>query len=270
MTPDQKQLALWGGGTLALIVVGSAWLAARGGELDLRRAKAGQLAKDYATLYHPETPKDGVPAADAERDLARAKDLQTEQLDKAEAALVVDLPGSYKTGDLVSAGHQVYADHQTIRQTAQMKRVALPASLPYDAPLDQDDAKRAVQLGNLYLYRAVLDQCIKAGVARVNSVAPGKAEADPTGSYASFSCAFDVEGTYESAQMLMQALIESQRAGIGLGAVALDAPSEGRQHVAFTATMITPMRAGLAIDAPRKPGEAAPTRAVPRGRLGGG
>ena len=129
MTPDQKQLAIWGGGTLALIVVGAAALAARGGTLDAQMAKAGKLHKDYTELYHPDHPKDGIPAPEAERDLMRAKDLQSEELDKAEATLVVELHGSYADGDQVSAGHQVTADHYAIKQTAQMKHVALPPSL---------------------------------------------------------------------------------------------------------------------------------------------
>jgi hypothetical protein len=271
VTPEQQQLAIWGGGILAVIVAGASVLAWRGGELDAQAAKARQLQADYGKLYHPETPKDGIPAPDAERDLLRAKDLQSEELEKAETSLVVEMRGSYLVGDLVSAVHQVYADHQTIRQTAQMKKVALPQALPYDSPLDQDDARRAVQLANLYLYRAVLDQCIRCGVQRVNSVAPGKAEQDPTGGYVLLSCDFDVDGTYESGQHLLLSLLESHRAGIGLSSLAMDAPAEGRQHLRFTASLITPARAGFVGEAPKRAAEpAGQPRVVPRGRLGGG
>jgi hypothetical protein len=271
MTPEQRELGIWGGATLAIIVAGSAVLAWRGGDLDAVGAKARQLHGDYLKLYHPDKPGDGVPAAEAERDLVRAKDLQGEQLEKADGLLVADLPGSYAAAmDLTSAGHQVYADHQTIHQTAQMKHVALPASLPYDAPLDADAAKRALQLGNLYLYRAVLDQCIRVGVAKVDAVTPGKPEGDPTGSYVRLTCDFEVEGSYDSVMQLMQALLETQRAGIGLAALAMDAPSDRVQRMRFTASLITPTRPGFSAEAPRKPAETAPTtRPSPRGRLGG-
>jgi hypothetical protein len=270
MTPDQREIAIWGGGTLAIIVVGAAVLTWRGGELDAVGVKAGNLHADYVKLYHPDKPGDGILAAEAERDLVRAKDLQSEQLEKADTVLVADLPASYAAIDLVSAGHQVYADHQSIHQTAQMKHVALPASLPYDAPLDADPAKRALQLGNLYLYRAVLDQCIRVGVAKVNSVAPGKAESDPTGSYVLLSCDFDVEGSYESAVQLLQALIETQRAGIGVASLAMDVPAEKTQHLRFTASLIAPTRPGFSVEPPRKAAESTPTTRPPlRGRLGG-
>jgi hypothetical protein len=269
MTPDQRELGIWGGGALAIIVIGSAVLAWRGGELDTAAAKARQLHGDYLKLYHPDKPGDGVPVAEAERDLLRAKDLQSEQLEKADTMLVAALPASYAQTDLVSAGHQVYADHQSIHQTAQMRRVALPASLPYDAPLDADPAKRALQLGNLYLYRAVLDQCIRVGVAKVNSVAPGKPEGDPTGSYVLLSCEFDVEGSYESVVQLMQALIETQRAGVGVAALAMDASGEKSQHLRFTASLITPSRPGFAVEPPRKADTAPAARPPVRGRLGG-
>jgi len=242
LTPVQRTLALWGGGTAALLIVMLVFLGVRGSTESDLDGEAEKLYADYLRLYHPDKPNDGLPAADAERALTQAQDMQLEALTKAESVLVPELPRPYRTMDVNEADAQVHADYQAIHQLSQSHRIKLPEDLPFLSGLDQDPARRSVQLAKLYLYRAVLDRCMDAGVHRVINVLPGKAVLDPTGSYMQVSCVFTVETHYEGGQALLQELLRADAIGIGISSLSIEKISDVMQNMQFTANLLYPVR----------------------------
>ncbi len=277
MTPDQKLLVIWGGAIVAIIVVGLSVLTMRAGSLGTTIAQASELHGRYVKLYHPDTPKDGIPVADAVRELSRAKEQQAQMLEKVESAMVPELPRSYLASEVTSASAQVHADHMAIKQRAQSQHMELPATLPYDSGLDPDEAKRRTQLAYLYLYRAVLDQCLDAGVTKVGTISPGKAEIDPTGNYQLLACDFEIDVPYADGQTLLLNLLQAQtKLGIGVQNLSIEQVAENRQHLRLTASLITAAHPDAAAsDGERKPAESpiAPPMTAPKPvtrRLGGG
>jgi hypothetical protein len=255
MTPERMSLMIWGGGGLLVVVLGWVWLGMRGADLDQARAKANDLHQRYVTLYHPDDPQQGAPVATAVAAAQLAMHNQQDDLARAENALVPDLLPQYRNLDLTSGATQVHIDHVAIRQRAQRQKMKLPSSLPLDNGLDPDEGKRAVQLAQLYLYRAVIDQCLESGVSRVDSVQLGHAESDPSGSYAVLTCDFELAATFEHGEMLLQNLLLAHKLGIGVLAVAIDGGQGDLQHLHLTASLITLNRDKL--QAPAAPAQAA-------------
>jgi hypothetical protein len=242
LTSVQRSLAIWGGGTLLILIVGVIALAIRGASLDELSAQAAKLHGDYVRLYHPDKPNDGLPESDTERELTRAKDLQSDALNKAEATLVPDLSLAYTNTAVNEADAQVHADYQAIRQLASSHKVSLPGNLPFTQGLDQDPNRRSLQLATLYLYRAVLDRCIQSGVSKIIGVTPDKAILDPSKSYMQVSCLFSMETHYEAGQKVLQELLKASNLGIGLSTLHLEQKTDVVQSMIFTATLIYPVR----------------------------
>jgi hypothetical protein len=242
VTPVQRSLAIWGGGTLVILIIGVVALAIRGSTLDDLNGEAGKLYADYVRLYHPDKPNDGLPESDTERELTRAKDLQADALNKAEATLVPELSPAYTNTAVNEADAQVHADYQAIRQLADSRKVRLPSNLPFTQGLDQDPNRRSLQLATLYLYRAVLDRCIQSGVTKIIGVTPDKAILDPSKSYMQVSCLFSLETHYEAGQKVLQELLKASNLGIGLSALHLEQKTDVVQSMIFTATLLYPVR----------------------------
>ncbi|MBA3710265.1 MAG: hypothetical protein H0W83_15750, partial [Planctomycetes bacterium] len=173
MTPDQRVLVVWGGVGGAIIVVGCIALAMRGSTLSEITPRARSQHATYLKLYHPDRPQEGMPAAEALQELNKAKERQDNALHKVEAALVPDLPKGYLGNEVNSAAATIHADHATMKTRAQSQQMGLPSTLPLDSGPDKDEGKRAIQLAQLYLYRAVVDQCLDAGVSKITAITPG-------------------------------------------------------------------------------------------------
>jgi hypothetical protein len=285
MTPDQRALAVWGGGGGACVILGCVVLFMRGGTLSELIPRATALHAGYTKLYHPDRPTDGVPAAEALQEAMRTKERQESELRRAEAVLVPELPKPYVATGVNAGSATIHADHAMMRSRSQSQSIPLPATLPLDGGLDKDEAKQAIQLAQLYLYRAVVDQCFDAGVSKITAITPGGSEADPSGSYLILTCDFDIEASYEAGQQLLQNLLQAHKSGIGVKAVGIDQAREGKQKLKVTASLLTANRFGVKPSeapravAPKAAPVAAPTPAPapdapvkaspPRGRLGG-
>ncbi|MFM2092655.1 MAG: hypothetical protein RLZZ127_3144, partial [Planctomycetota bacterium] len=148
MTPDQRSLALWGGGAGAAALLAVVWLMVRGGEHAALEAKADQAHAEYLRLYPA---SGGEPAADALARLTTLAAVQTGALAEAERALVAELPPDYRLDDLNQATNQVRADLERLRQAGLSRRTALPP-LPFQGTaLAQEAGARRLQLAQLWL-----------------------------------------------------------------------------------------------------------------------
>ena len=244
MSPTGRDLAIWGGGTWVLLVVGVCVLYWRGASLSDLTSTNDKSYAEYQKLYHPDNPKDGVYVADDEADLTKAKESQGQQLERAEAELVPQLPDSYRLVDgLLNENASIVSQDQQILNTDAMSRgVNLAAKGPY-SQLEQDTLVRARQMAELYLYRLVLHCAIDAKVKRVNSVKILQPSIDPTHSYDLYSCQFDLDTSFESGQRLLEELAYAAKLGISLTYLRITpSPSDPsqRQVMSFVATLITP------------------------------
>jgi hypothetical protein len=255
MTPDQRELALWGGGTWALVLIGLVALYTRSGTLGALKDADDKLYSDYRTLYHPDSPKEGAYVTDCEADLTKVKDLQGEQLGLAEAELVPALPDSYCSTNLIENQSIISTDANILSTDAMSRGVVIPAKGPYPQ-LDENPAIRMRQMAELYLYRMVIKQCIDAKVMRVTAVAVQPAGVDPTRSYNVYACQFDLDASFESGQHLIESLAGSGKQGISMSQLALAPTSTDparRQRLRFIATLIAPLPAAPAPAGARTP-----------------
>ncbi len=248
MSPAGRDLLIWGGGTWGLVVLGLVALFWRGSTLSDLVSRNDKLYGDYHKLYHPDHPNEGVYVADVETDLMKAKETQGQQLERAEAELVPQVPDSYRlVVDRLTENESIISNDQHILNTDAMSRgVNLAARPPY-TQLDQDVRVRARQMAELYLYRLVLHCCIDAKVKRVNSVKVLTPTVDPTNSYQLFGCQFDVDASFESGQRLIEALAFAAKQGVSLSYLRITpSPSDPsqRQVLSFIATLIAPLQGG--------------------------
>jgi len=283
MTPDRATLYVWGGGALFVVIVGWAWLSFRSGELAAAQAKSDDLNRRYIALFHPDqaavSGPNGVAIADAVKAAQVAAHKQQDDAAAVENALVPELLPQYRNSDPTSGATLIHIDHLAIIQRASRQKMKLPSSLPLDSGLDGDDAKRAIQLAQLYLYRAVIDQCLDSGVARVDTVTLGKAESDPSGTYEILTCDFELAARFENGQMLLQNLLLAHKLGIGVASLSIEPTHEDLQKIHLTASLIIPNRDHLPAGqltgaAASSPGQGAPAAMAPSGsaahpRLGG-
>ncbi|MBA2479810.1 MAG: hypothetical protein H0V44_04035 [Planctomycetes bacterium] len=302
MTPDQRVLAIWGGGAGVCVVLGCVLLWSRGATLSEMTPRAVTLHGSYEKLYHPDRPQEGIPAAEAVQELTRAKERQDGELRTVEGVLVPELPKPYLAVGVNTGSAIIHSDHAAMRSRAQSLQIGLPTSLPLDRGLSESEAAQAIELSQLYLYRAVVDLCFEAGVVKISAIAPesvvpGKIECDPSGTYMILNCDFEIETGYEAGQKLLQNLLEAHKSGVGIRALTIVQGRENQQKFKLTASLITANRVGAKPAAPTErpratvpassapasapstspalppaaaPADVAPKAIPPRGRLGGG
>jgi hypothetical protein len=243
MTPAGRSLLIWGGSTGLIAVVGLALLSWRGGIAGELQAQADKLYGRYQTLYHPKDSA-GTDLKQAETELKKAMDAQSEQLEQAEAALVPPLPVNYTSTDLDDDESVVHIDHQLITNNAMSAGVVLRSKLPLER-LDSDPRVRASQMAGLYLYRTVLLQCIGAKVLNINRIQlmAQKNGFDPTHTYQTFACEFEFDATFEAGQHVLDGLNDSAQKGIWVSnlRIAQVPGTDDRQSLRFTATLVTPV-----------------------------
>lgn len=257
MTPEQRTMAIWGGGIAAGVIVG--WIivgGVRGPLLDERHTVAEGLFKNYSDLY----PEKGMAVDEATKKWKTLFEHQQSALKDAEASLVPPLPRKYTDADLSSGAAQVHADLQYLKQKAQRQKVTIPGTLPFEEGLDADEKQRLLQLAQLYLYRNALDTCMDAGVDRISSVRieKEKGSTDPGGRYAVLLCQLDLEVTWEKASQVLLDLIQAQNTkGFGVRALSLVHDRSGNERLSLTISLLTAnnpawgLRPELAPNAPK-------------------
>ncbi len=272
MTPEQRTLAIWGGGALVVLVGAGFWLSSGAGTLDQRRGEATAQHARYQKLY----PADGTPGADATAAAERLRDHQTAELAKSEARLVPDLPADYLRTDVSEATERVNKDYEAVRKRAAREQVQLSDQLPLRDGLDQDADKRGMQLAQLYLVRQVLDVCLEAEVREIGAVDLGKPTQDASGTYAVLPATFRVKASFAAVQKLLEDMRVAHDRGIGVAQIELIHDDSGVESLLLTANLITGIRSGWKLG-PAEParatgggGGAAPrTRTTTRTRSGG-
>ena len=237
MSNDQRAIAVWAGGACAVIVagliIGWAW---RGGTASAQAKDRKQLTKDYEKLYAPGKPEQGRVAVELLQGMQNRAENQDAERAQAATTLLAQPPKQYLSLDLVEGQALASADLRHIEMRAQSFRVQVPP-LPF-ATLDANNASvRTRQLMQIYLVRQVVEICIDAGLAKIESVAPGAASADASGTVAMFPCAFAVSGAPEQIQALLVRLRERHGKGLGLRAGTLTA-ERSAHRLTFEASVL--------------------------------
>lgn len=248
MSPERRNLLVWGGIAAGAAVLGWAWLGLRAAQVDEARAESEKLRAALADSWLPDRPQVAESYA---RDLAEAQRRQQESLRQAEAQLVPELKREYQATDLVGAQARLRTDVVALRARAERSRIALPASLPFEGGFDQDEAVRAQQLVFLCAVRAALELCMDAGVAQIGACSVGRAGCDPGAAVAVFPVDLEVEAAPEAAQALLQAFVAAHRQGLGLRRAEIDGRQAGGQapgrpalqRLRLTATLLVRNRA---------------------------
>ena len=269
MTHDQKLLAIWCAGAGVVLLVIGLLFASRDAELDATRAKADALHADYLQLY----PEQGTTAEEALAGLKRLRDHQEQARASAERDLLGMLPEEYQRGDVTEASSRLRADLGALKQRAERQKIVLPKVLPFEST-GFDQAKVSLQLAQLYLYRQVLDLCMDASVASIDTVTvrEGRGHRDPSGVYAVLTCEFAIAGNYESVSQLLIALRAKHGAGLGVRELKLSQQAAQTMQCTLVASLLTANNPQWQLGAENAPaaaktGAAAPAR---RTRQGGG
>jgi hypothetical protein len=237
MTPDQRTLAIWGGGLAAGLIIG--WIVldvVRGETLRESSALAASLGKEYEELY----PEQGMAIEEATGTWKRLKEHQQAALLDAEKSMVPELPREYLETDLNSGAARVHADLQFLKQKAQRQQVRLPGTLPFEEGLSDNANQRLLQLAQLYLYRNLLDTCMEAGVVKINTVKTESGPTDPQGKYAVLLCTIDVDMPWDRTSQLLADLNQTQnRKGYGVRSVSIEHDRSGNEKVNLVVSLIT-------------------------------
>jgi len=269
MTPEQRTLSIWGGASAAGLLV--VWLfpgfglGDRAAELAQLQTRHHELHGKYTDLY----PAEGTAADEVILKLKKLKDHQQLAVTQVERQLVPGLPREFLLPDLTGAQDIVRTEHDRVRNRAQSRKIALPATLPFGL-LEQDPEKRTMQLAQLYLCRQVLYRCLAADFTRIASISPGSGWCDASGSYASLLVDFQMEGSPKAVSDLLLNLVSDHDKGVGLRAAAITANPDGSQRLAMTASLLTVNRAGWNLKEPPAPGNVNRKPDAPAGGGGGG
>jgi hypothetical protein len=237
MTPDQRTLAIWGGGLAAGVIIG--WIildVVRGEELATSSTRAANLGKEYVQLY----PENGMAIEEATGTWKRLMEHQQAALTEAEASMVPPLPREYRETDLNSGAAQVHNDLQYLKQKAQRQQVTLPGTLPFEEGLSDNANQRLLQLAQLYLYRNLLDTCMDAGVTRINSLKAEVGPCDPQSKYALMLCTVDQDLPWDRASQLLADLNQTQnRKGYGVRGMSIEHTPSGNEKVTLQVSLMT-------------------------------
>jgi hypothetical protein len=237
MTPDQRTLAIWGGGLAAGLIVG--WIildVVRGEVLAERTAQAASLGKEYQELY----PESGMAIEEATGKWKNAMDLQQAALVDTEKSMVPALPREYLESDLNGGAARVLADVSYLKQKAQRQQVRLPGTLPFEEGLSDNANQRLLQLAQLYLYRNLLDTCMEAGVTRINSLKTDTGPCDPQGKYALLLCTIELDMPWDRTSQLLADLNQTQnRKGYGVRNLSIEHDRSGNEKVSLVVSLIT-------------------------------
>ena len=237
MTKDGRTLVMWGGIAGAVAVLGIIWVSVRGSTLADSVARAQQLSNDQAKAQSP-----GVKLEQQIAAALKSTQDQDKALQQTAGALVPPLKAEYRVADLTSAANRVATDLKALRQRAERTRVALPSALPLEAGLDADEGVRQLQLAQLDLYRVSLDTIMDSGITRISAVAPGRAWADPSSTYAILTAELDLEGPYEAVQATLQGFLGAHAQGVGLRGATIvpGARPDSPMRVHLTTSLLTP------------------------------
>lgn len=233
MTKDQQILLIWCGGALVGLVVAGVLLSGGAGSLEAVRSEADQLHAKYSELY----PDEGRPSQEALAVARRMGEHQADERKRAEAALVAALPDDYRRTDVNQAGSRLSADLAALKQRAQRQKIGLPASLPFEGGFDPEEARRSLQLAQLYLYRSITDLVMDTGITRILGIKEGAAYRDESGTFAVIPCEFVVEGSYDAIVALLDGMRSRHEGGFGIRDLKM---TQAAQNVSatFLATMI--------------------------------
>lgn len=237
MTPDQRTLAMWGGGLAAGVIVG--WIVldvVRGETLRDSSQLAANLGKEYQELY----PESGMAIEEATGKWKRVMEFQQAALLDAEKSMVPELPREYLETDLNSGAARVHADLQYLKQKAQRQQVRMPTTLPFEEGLSDNANQRLLQLAQLYLYRNLLDTCMEAGVIKINTIKTESGPCDPQGKYALMLCTIDLDMPWDRTSQLLADLNQTQtRKGYGVRNVSIEHDRSGNEKVSLVVSLIT-------------------------------
>jgi hypothetical protein len=268
MTPEQKTMAIWGGGMGAVIIAG--WIVLggwRGPLLEETCAKAAGLGKQYVTLY----PAEGMHIDEATKKWKTLMEHQKAALGDAEASMVPALPRGYRETDLSSGAAQVHTDLQFLKQKASRTQVRIPTTLPLEEGLDQSADTRLLQLAQLYLYRNAIDTVMDAGITSISGIRVNKGPSDPQNKYAVLLCEMELDATWEKASQVLLDFIQKQNTkGFGIRALELIHDKSGTEKLRLTVSLLTANNPAWGLRADSAPTQLPPGGKPPAGGTGGG
>lgn len=264
MNPEHREIAIWAGGAVLLVIAGWIVLVMRGGTIDETADQARALHATYQQQYLAE---DGrrLPADEAIALLSQRRDQQATELEAIEARLV--WPGSGRGVPPEFAGFQFgpgageltnYATaldlvsrvSERLRRRGESLGIQLPQILPLkeEGALSNDDAaQRNLQLAQVAAYAAMVDLAMDAVVARVGPIELGTPWVDPTGTYAMVPATSVLEASYESADLLLRRLRDNDW-GLGVERAALDFQEDGRFLLTLGVRLVVPYDPEWALD----------------------
>jgi len=257
VSPEQREIALWAGGTAVLVIIGWIWIATRGGAVADHQREVDQLHSSYRDLYLDES-GERLPVAEALAELQARSDDQRREVRRIESQSVwpgqggEGLPPEFegvalgassgvRIGDYASALDQVSRTTSRLRRRAESLGIDLPAALPLEASgaVSADNGPlRQLQLARVCTYAALLDLVMDADIDQIGPLqASQPAWVSADGEYAVIPVSTVLHCSYESADTVMRSLRENAF-GLGLEQIALDYEDDGGFRMAITVRLV--------------------------------
>lgn len=264
MTPaEQKELTIWGGLGLAVVVVGSGWLWWNGESDEADASTAAGLHAEYRELYESEGDRQLKDQANAlVQKLSRE---QQAEYDQAKASLIfpgVGPPGiprevagsvlmssGYFANDLdyTTANGLVGQVNARLRARAKSLNVGLRNKLPLedDTKLDNaNTARRSLQLARLTCAAMAVDRLLDVGVTEINQVniePQRNGWRDPSGELATLAVLCDVVGSHQAIDQFLRGLV-ADRNGLALDDVQVKENEQKNVECQVVVTLTLPAR----------------------------
>ncbi|GDY11324.1 hypothetical protein LBMAG53_02010 [Planctomycetota bacterium] len=241
MTPDQRSLALWGGGAGALVLIGWAVLAMA---VDPTQAVADAktLHSNYTGLYRPGAKADGVVADQALKAVKKMVEDQQQELATAQSLVAPPLPAEFIAEDMLAGQALLVRVHEGLNK--RIEQAKLPAmSWPIQQP-SGDPELLTQQLAQLHTYQFLVGLCLDANLKLASSPLPGELRSDPSGAIARIPCVLTCEGSWDAVDRLVHAVNNASAQGFGISELAIDLKPDGGRRVQLTATRLLPARPG--------------------------
>jgi len=270
LTPaEQKEIAIWAGGALLLLVVAWWYVSGVGTEVDARDAEVAKLHGKYQQNYRETTGK--MPADRALAALESAIDEQRVELAAVEARAVSKVPAAVlQVENYLRAATFAQERHRALEKRAQRLNLPFVSELPYEADgsLDNENLDRLrMQVLQIHTYSRLLDLVMDAGPRLIDVCLCGRPFSDPSGTYLVIPTQIGFVATWPVADGLLRSLRDTAE-DFYLHGLELKARGGSLYRVEATVHLLLEKEQGLAFGEVQEEEEEGPRRGRGRGRGG--
>ncbi len=207
MDPELKEISIWGGSALVVVLLGWFYLSSVAADTVAINAEAARLYTDYARFYKTDT-AGRVPAERARQIITAGVQRQSEELEEVERRVLVPQPTEDLPAVDVYASAATWAAQRVRSLKNRAERMNLPfvKELPYEASgsLSEDPTTLRLQLRQIHAYDLLLRRLMDAGPMRIKECALDRPSTDPGQNYLCLPVEVVLTVTYEVLDRILE------------------------------------------------------------------